>query len=518
MAGSRTDAILESSTGKSIGIVQRLRLFTPSVLFLVIYLSTAMFNYGYDVGVFSGIQAMTRFKERFGTCNAAGVCAVSSSMSSVMNSTPWIGKLIGCIAGGHIAARYGRKMTMLLIAVASLVGVVLQITATTIAQFTVGRIICYGMTGVCVLNIPSYMAETSPPHLRGLITTQMQIQITMSQLIASLINYGTKDMVHSDASWRIPIGVQFIAPVFLIAGWPFVTESPHWLVSKDRIQDAQASLKTLRNSNDEDAIHEAVQAIVLHRDSQIEGSWQEIFSGVNKRRTGIAILAMLGQQITGQAFTNQYGVIFYQQEGYTNSFQLNIISMAISVVTCLLTSSVIDGIGRRPLLIIGGFLQAVFLFTVGGLGTISHRSQTQKNSLVASLMLFSFAYALSWAPLSYVVLSEAASRRVVEKTNMLAISISVITAFVVSFTVPYLINADYAGLGARVGFIYGSFAVIMAVLAYFIIPEMKGRSLEQLDVLFEKGISARKFRNAVVLDGEVRFETKYPSEEKNPNV
>lgn len=117
-------------------------------------------------------------------------------------------------------------------------------------------------------------------------------------------------------------------------------------------------------------------------------------------------------------------------------------------------------------------------------------------------MLFGISYGLSWASLSYIILSEAASRRVVEKTNMLAISLSVVTAFVVSFTVPYLVNADYGNLGAKVGFLYGSLAVAMTGLAWLFVPEMKGLSLEQLDRLFESGTPTRGFGKARVQEVE----------------
>lgn len=94
---------------------------------------------------------------------------------------------------------------------------------------------------------------------------------------------------------------------------------------------------------------------------------------------------------------------------------------------------------------------------------------------------------------SYVVVSEAAALRVKEKTNLLACVISVLTTFVTSFTVPYLINEQSANLGGRVGFIYGSLNVTMVVLTFFFIPELKGRTLEEVDQLFESGAPLRKF-------------------------
>ena len=93
-----------------------------------------------------------------------------------------------------------------------------------------------------------------------------------------------------------------------------------------------------------------------------------------------------------------------------------------------------------------------------------------------------------------MILGEVTNVRVKEKTNDLAVSISVLTTFLVSFTIPYLLNAPYANLQAKVGFIYGSFTVVSVIVAYFLMPEMKGRSLEEIDQLFASGISLRKFK------------------------
>ena len=94
---------------------------------------------------------------------------------------------------------------------------------------------------------------------------------------------------------------------------------------------------------------------------------------------------------------------------------------------------------------------------------------------------------------SYIILGEVSTVRLKEKTNDLAVSISVLTTFVVSFTVPYLLNAPYANLGAKVGFIYGSLTAVSVIVSYFMIPEMKGRSLEEVDQLFASGVSLRRF-------------------------
>ncbi|GME22420.1 putative sugar transporter protein [Neofusicoccum parvum] len=476
---------------------QRMALFTPAVAFVTIYTSAAMFNFGYDVGVFGGLQAMTPFKKRFGTCDSDGTCAIPSYLSSIMNSTPYLGKLLGTWVAAPLAERFGRKKSLMFIAICSIIGTILQISATTAAQFTVGRITCYFMTGICMLMIPSYLAETAPQQLRGLIGGQIQIQIMFSQVVANLINYGTKQL-DTDACWMIPLGIQFVMPAILIAAYPFLVESPRWLISRGDTEAASAALRKLRKNTDPQTLNEELSIMLYAKTNDGKGGWAEVMTGTNKRRAGVAILGMLCQQLSGQIFTSQYGVLFYQQQGYGNSFALGIIYTALQFATALLTSFIVDKVGRRPLLLGGGVAQATFLYLVGGLGTIAHPNSAAKDTLVAGLMLFGVFFGLTWAPLSYITMAESPARRVAEKTSMLANSISITCAFVISFTVPYLVNADYAGLGARVGFLYGSTTVCVTVLCWLFVPEMKGRSLEELDALFERGTPTRAFRSAVV--------------------
>lgn len=109
-------------------------------------------------------------------------------------------------------------------------GVLLQTTATTAAQFTIGRFISFGMTGMTIVVVPIYLSETAPKALRGMMTSTLQLMIIFGQVVASLVNFGTQN-IPSDAGWRIPVGLQFIAPGLILALLPAVPESPRWLVT-----------------------------------------------------------------------------------------------------------------------------------------------------------------------------------------------------------------------------------------------------------------------------------------------
>jgi hypothetical protein len=111
---------------------------------------------------------------------------------------------------------------------------------------------------------------------------------------------------------------------------------------------------------------------------------------------------MFGQQITGQAFTSKYGVVFYQSQGFGDrAFLFQIISGVVGLAGIIFTWLYSDGLGRRPILMTGGSLMGVFLLILGGVGTIDQGSlnSNEKGLMVASLMLFGFFYSVSWAPM-----------------------------------------------------------------------------------------------------------------------
>ncbi|KAM0331477.1 hypothetical protein ACHAQA_003153 [Verticillium albo-atrum] len=484
----------------TLSAADRFRKFTPMVVFITMYMALASFNFGFDVGTFGGVQGMQPFAKRFGKWDEKiQLYALPASLSAIMTATPFLGKLVGVIACGPVAERWGRKKAMLILAIVSLVGCTLQTSAHSAAQFTAGRIINFATTGMCIVVVPIYQSECAPKELRGLIGSTLQLTISFGSFVASLVNLGTKS-ISSDASWLIPTGLQLVVPVIILALLPFAPESPRWLLSKGRIDEAQQSLHRLRGKGvSEDTVRSEIEELHAASANKEKGTWAEVFDKANRKRTGVAMLAMVGQQITGQAFLSQYNIIFYQRFGFAKqAFTFGVISSVLGLVAIVMTWALVDGLGRRPILLTGGSLMAVFLYCVGIIATIPSPSQGAQNFMVASLMLYGVMYSLSWAPISYIVVGECSSSRVKEKTTLLAGSASVLTTFVTSYTLPYLLNPPYAALGGKVGYIYGSTCLICAVLAAFFIPEMKGRSLEEVDQLFAMGVPLWKFKGTQV--------------------
>lgn len=240
------------STGETQSLFQRLRSFTPRLAFMMFFLSISAFNFGYDQGNFSGLQALnsksataaplcspqptrrsltdcsTGFQRRFGEYDEKkDNYRLPSYLQSLMTSTPYLGKLLGTWTCAPLMERLGRKRMMGLIIILSYIGVALEISAASAAQFTVGRIVCFYMAGFTVQVVPIYLAECAPPDLRGFIGSQVQFQINFSIMCAAIVNLGASH-VSAPIQWRITVMVQFLMPTVMLICYPFVVESPRW--------------------------------------------------------------------------------------------------------------------------------------------------------------------------------------------------------------------------------------------------------------------------------------------------
>lgn len=360
------------------------------------------------------------FAKKFGKLDKdrdTGLYFLPAYLSSLMTSTPFFGKLVGALVCGPICERWGRRYALAILALISLVGVTLQTAASSAAQFTVGRIINFAMTGFCIIVVPIYQAECTPRELRGLVSSVIQMMILFGQTIASLVNYGTKN-IPNDSSWRIPVGLQFVMPVILLCLWPLVPESPRWLLAKNREKDAIKSLTRLRSNASEQELQEKLQVLRNSLANTEKGPWREVFNKKNRLRTLIAVIAMFGQQITGQAFVSQYAAVFYQRNGFANqAFLFTLVSNITGLAGTALAWFVVDGFGRRyappvylvrsnltltllcrPILLVGGFLMGAFLYIVGIVSTVHHPTYAAKQMMVASISLFTTAYNVSWGP------------------------------------------------------------------------------------------------------------------------
>ncbi|KAK7923543.1 hypothetical protein PG985_007614 [Apiospora marii] len=278
--------------------------------------------------------------------------------------------------------------------------------------------------------------------------------------------------------------------------------SPRWVLQKDRPEEAMAILRLLREgrfSNDEiegdSREYKATINNALH-----QGHFEELFQG---RKFPAAAVFMWALSLTGQNFTSVHRTYFIGTIGVVKPFAMTNVNTAIEIVMALVTQSLTDVVGRIPFMLGGATVQMGALCTMGGMGTIPGPSLPVKTGIVAMVTVFGVGFQLGWAPLAHVIAAEAPTQRLRDKPFAVGSVFNIAIQILVSFGVPYLLNAEYAGLESKVGFIFGSTAFGAILFTWFCIPEYSGRTLEEIDWLFLRGTAIRDFGKAGrVFDGE----------------
>lgn len=135
---------------------------------------------------------------------------------------------------------------------------------------------------------------------------------------------------------------------------------------------------------------------------------------------------------------------------------------------------------------------------MGGLGTVENPSHGIRTGIVTMMTIFTVGFCLGWAPLSHVVAAEIPTTGLRDLTYALGSVVNIVIQFLVAFSIPYLINDSHAGLGSKVGFIFGATSFLAILFSLFCVPECGGRTLEEIDELFNQGVPIRHFRKAEI--------------------
>ncbi|KAF4911087.1 MFS transporter fmqE [Colletotrichum viniferum] len=466
---------------------------TLAVAFTVVAIST--FNYGFDNAGYSTTQAMDAFQKQFGDQDpTTGKWKIPPTWLSLFNSLNYIGFAAGVIIGSLVSARWGRRWCMFGMSAWAVIPATIALTSFTREQIMAARILNYIYVGMELAVVPVYQSEIVPSEIRGFAVGSYQFSLMFGTLIVNSVCRGTSTL-EGNASWRIPMGLFYVIPVIVMCLIFFIPESPRWLLTQDRVEEAHASLKNLRVGTMTDAeIDEQFAALQYALKQEVEqGKYWELFKGVNLKRTAVVMIMNFFQQATGQAFASTYGAIFIKDIGTVNPFTMTIVNAIVNLVMVFIGLYLTDRVGRRPLLLIGAVLQFAAIVTMGSLGTVSDPSFAIKTGIVAMLTVFAASYVLAWAPLNYVVSTEIPALRLRDASQRTASMVNVLANFLVNFSIPHLLYTPGAGLGSKVGFIFAGILVLAFVFTWFCIPECKGKSLEQIDRMFNEGVPLRKF-------------------------
>lgn len=225
-----------------------------------------------------------------------------------------------------------------------------------------------------------------------------------------------------------------------------------------------------------------------------QGKFTDMFHDIQTtKRTMVVVGVNFFLQATGSLFASVYGAYFIRSLDIINPFTVTVANAAVQLLACVIAMIMVDKLGRRNIIFVGCSIQTIALFVMGGLGTVADPSTSVRVGVILAMCIMVFGFTTGWAPTSHTLSAEIPSMRLRDITYRSASIVNISTQFAVTISMPYLLNEPYAGLGSRVGFIFGAVALLSMVFVYMCLPECKGRSLEEIDLLFESKVPLRKF-------------------------
>jgi sugar porter (SP) family MFS transporter len=342
-----------------------------------------------------------------------------------------------------------------------------------------------------------------------------QFCITIGILLAACVVYGTQDIENS-GSYRIPIAIQFAWAAILGGGLLFLPDSPRYFVKRGNIEAARNALTRLRGQPAEsEYIQAEVAEIIANEEYERQlipntnwfGSWANCFKGglghqkSNLRRVILGTSLQMMQQWTGVNFIFYYSTPFLKSTGaISNPFLISLIFTLVNVCSTPISFYTVEKWGRRTILLWGAlgmlicqFLVAIIGVTVGfnkthlnDAGDPIANNISAVNAQIAFIAIFIFFFASTWGPGAWIVIGEIFPLPIRARGVGLSTASNWLWNTIIAVITPYMVGEDEANLKSSVFFIWGGLCTCAFVYTYFLVPETKGLSLEQVDKMMEE--------------------------------
>ncbi|KAL4066643.1 general substrate transporter [Scleroderma citrinum] len=473
-------------------------------LAFVVYLGILLFGYG--TSITGGVVSQHYFETHFGLVNPDGTInkgkdtEISSNVVSVFSA----GGFFGAIGSAPISNWLGRRRTLVILVVIFCLGAILTTVAggsRGVNYIYAGRIVCgLGIGGISAVS-PTYVSESSPKGSRGHITGVFQIMLATGTMVAYFVNLGVGlHLANSENVWRVPLGLQLVPAGIMCLGLFTVKESPRWLASKGRTQEAIMNLAYFRREphDSPEVRREMVEIEAAIREERAArkglGLREAFFGKGNFIRFSLAIVLFTLHPWSGQNSVTNYAPQIFSSIGYTgtkNSLLSSGIYCIFKVVaTAATVFFLVETLGRRMSLFMSAMGMGVTFFIIGAIlkthplqtVTSSHIATPSSASQAMAAMLYIYVcfYGMGVGPIPWIYVSEIFPTRTRHYGLAVASAIQWIFNYVVAKITPTLV----ADLGYKLFFVFAAIDIGgIAVFAIFL-PETKGRSLEEMDIIF----------------------------------
>uniref|UniRef100_A0A6N2M032 Major facilitator superfamily (MFS) profile domain-containing protein n=1 Tax=Salix viminalis TaxID=40686 RepID=A0A6N2M032_SALVM len=449
------------------------------VLACAIFASLNSVLLGYDVGVMSG--AIIFIHEDL---------KITEVQEEVLIGCLSILSLFGSLAGGRTSDIIGRKWTMALAAIIFQTGAATMTFAPSFEVLILGRFLAGIGIGFGVMIAPIYIAEISPSVTRGSLTSFPEIFINLGILLGYVSNFAFSGLPEH-INWRVMLGVGTLPSLFIGAALFIIPESPRWLVMKNRVDEARAVL--LKTIDNEAEVEERLAEILLAAGTgstekyEEKAVWRELLSPSPPLRrmliTGVGIQCF--QQITGIDATVYYSPEIFQEAGIQDKSKLLVATVAVGVsktVFILVAIFLVDKLGRKPLLYVSTIGMTICLFSIGV--TLTFLGQGQVGIAMAILFVCSNVafFSVGIGPVCWVLTSEIFPLKLRAQASALGAVGNRVCSGLVAMSFLSISRAISVG---GTFFVFAVISALSVLFVYKLVPETKGKSLEQIELLFK---------------------------------
>ncbi|KAF2855052.1 sugar transporter [Plenodomus tracheiphilus IPT5] len=500
-----SDARMATAKEHNMTLWQGIKLY-PKAIGWSVLISTCIVMEGYDVCLLNNFFGFPQFQRKYGEQLPDGTWEIPAPWQAGLSNGVIVGEIIGLFLNGWISESIGYRYTLMGCLALIIAFTSIFFTAQTVVHLLVAEILCGIPWGVFQTLTITYASEVCPVALRNYLTTYVNFCWGLGQLIGIGV---IRAMLPREDEWsyRIPYALQWMWPVPLIIGIFLAPESPWWLVRKGRLEDAKKSLLRLTSLDREtDFDAEETVAMMVHTTALEEkitagASYLDCFRGVDLRRTEIVCMAWAIQNLSGNAFSG-YSSYFLQQAGLpaSTSFDFAMGQYGINMAGVFGAWYLMKlGFGRRTLYLGGLCGLCAMLFVMGFLGLVPD-AQREKGAMATGAMMIVWAmfYQLTVGTVCYSLVAELSTRRLAIKTVVLGRNLYNVIGIITSVLTPYMLNPGAWNWGNYAGLFWAGSCFLSIIYTYFRLPEPKGRTFAELDLLFEKRVSARKFASTEV--------------------
>ncbi|KAM0554887.1 hypothetical protein ACHAPJ_006622 [Fusarium lateritium] len=455
--------------------------------------------FGYDQGIMGGLLTLPSFTDTFPeicTTKActAGMTAAEESHRSTIQGIAISCYNLGCFTGAVLVVRFGdlfgRRKAVFLGCTLVTIGAILQCSAFGLPHFIIGRVVCGMGTGINTATVPVWQAECIKPHLRGPVMAFETSLVIAGVMVSYWIDFGFSYVEPSSAAWRFPIAFQLIFSLFILCVITRLPESPRWLLLKDKQSEALEVLCALYDLSPEDTlINDEMQAISSSLHMSKKAGFKQIFiNGPLKEldRTGVALSIQILSQLTGINIITYYAASIYENEIGLTPFMSRILAACNGTqyfIASIFSIPLIKYINRRPLLMAASTGLSASMVVLA----ICTNIGGQQAGICAAVFLFVFNtfFGIAWAQLSWIVPAESTPLSIRGPVNALSTSSNWICNFMVVMVTP----VAFTNIGWRTYIIFAILNATAIPVIYIFYPETRGRSLEEVDLIFSESSS-----------------------------